>query len=169
MIVKSRLGVEPISFESDAELQRYVHDLVRTRAHVNRSRTGKTNRLWKPPPEIAIHYDPLQHDLYRCKDPECIFPQFPCREGKGKFGEFPLAVARERFRRLGYKVLASEPRLPDEAGFMLVAYPGKRRTGDEAYKRMEAIFGSAILADLNVRVDIATGTADAPRVSALAG
>jgi hypothetical protein len=64
-------------------------------------------------------------------------------------------VAREHFRKVGYTVLASEPRLPKEEGFIVVSYPGKRRAGDPAYRRMEAIFGAQVLADLNEEADIA--------------
>jgi hypothetical protein len=115
------------------------------------------NDPWKSPAEIVIPYNPLQYDLYRAGDPACAFysVRWPFQAGRGRFGEFPLIVVREHFRRQGYTVLASEPRLPNEEGFVLVAYPGKRRAGDPAYRRMEAIFGSALLADLNARCDIA--------------
>jgi hypothetical protein len=75
--------------------------------------------------------------------------------GRAKFGEFPLVVAREYYRKLGYSVLASEPRLPREEGFILVSYPGKRLAGDPAYRRMESIFGAQVLATLNEKADIA--------------
>ena len=56
-----------------------------------------------------------------------------------KYGEFPLVVVREHYRSQGYTVWASEPELdaPDFKGFILVSYPGKRRDGHEAYKRMQ--------------------------------
>ena len=59
--------------------------------------------------------------------------------------EFPLVVVREHYRRMGYVVLASEPRLSNEEGFILLSYPGKRRAGDPAYRRMETIFGAYFL------------------------
>ena len=114
-----------------------------------------TCRLWKEGREILVPYEPIQHDLYRAGDPTCCFHsvRWPSNAGRGIFGEFPLVVAREHFRKLGYTVLASEPRLPREEGFILVAYPGKRRAGDPAYRRMEAIFGDRKLAELNERAD----------------
>jgi len=107
--------------------------------------------------EITIPYDPAQHELYNAKDPACVFHnvRWPLHPGRGKFGEFPLVVAREHFRALGYVVLASEPLLPNDEGFIVLAYPGKRKAGDPAYQRMEAIFGAASLADLNLRADAA--------------
>ncbi len=110
---------------------------------------------WKPGAEIAIYYDPKQYELYRCRKPECEFHsvRWPLQEGRGRFGEFPLVVAREYFRRLGYTVRASEPRLPGAEGFILVAYPGKREARDPAYRRMEAVFGARVLAELNTRTD----------------
>jgi hypothetical protein len=115
------------------------------------------NDLWEPGREFKVPYEPSQHVLYRAGDPACNFHavRWPLSEGRAKFGEFPLVVAREHFRKLGYTVLASEPRLPREEGFILVSYPGKRRAGDPAYRRMEAIFGVQVLADLNEEADIA--------------
>jgi hypothetical protein len=102
-------------------------------------------------------YDPLQYDLYRAGDPACVYhlTRWPLSEGRGRFGEFPLVVVREYFRGQGYAVLASEPRLPNAEGFILVSYPRKRRAADPAYQRMEAIFGSAALAELNASSDAA--------------
>ncbi len=115
------------------------------------------SRPWEEGREIPVPYDPIQHDLYRASDPTCCFHavRWPLKAGRGKFGEFPLVVAREHFRKLGYTVLASEPRLPGEDGFILVSYPGKRRVGDPAYRRMEAIFGDRRLAELNEHADVA--------------
>jgi hypothetical protein len=114
---------------------------------------------WKTGREIKIPYDFRQYDLYRAGDPTCVFHEarWPLRAGRGRFGEFPLVVAREHYRNKGYTVLASEPRLPNDEGFIVLAYPGKRRARDPAYRRMEKIFGSESLADLNARADKAKG------------
>jgi hypothetical protein len=76
------------------------------------------SRLWKAGREIAVPYEPSQYELYRAGDSTCCFHavRWPLSAGRGKFGEFPLVVAREHFRKLGYTVLASEPRLPEEEG-----------------------------------------------------
>ena len=116
-----------------------------------------TSSQWKPRKSILIPYDPLQYDLYRAGDPACVYhpTRWPLSEGRGRFGGFPLVVVREYFRGQGYAVLASEPRLPNAEGFILVSYPRKRRAADPAYQRMEAIFGSAALAELNASSDAA--------------
>lgn len=105
--------------------------------------------------ETLISYDPSEYDKYRAGNPASVFHsvRWPFHEGRGRFGEFPLIVVREHYRRLGYVVLASEPRLPKAEGFILLAYPGKRRAGDPAYRRMERIFGKERLAKLNTRAD----------------
>ncbi len=110
---------------------------------------------WKARSEIVIPYEDSQYDLYRAHDPTCVFhgARWPFNAGRGRFGEFPLVVARQHFRGLGYIVLASEPRLPHGEGFILLAYPGKQKAGDPAYRRMEAIFGSVVLDELNARAD----------------
>jgi VRR-NUC domain len=114
---------------------------------------------WREDLEITIPYDPRQYDLYRAGDPTCIFhdSRWPLRAGRGRFGEFPLVVVRDYYRKKGYTVLASEPRLPNDEGFILLAYPGKRRARDPAYQRMEDIFGASTLAQLNARADRAKG------------
>ena len=81
-------------------------------------------------------------------------PASAFRRGRGKFGEFPLVVAREYFRSAGYVVLASEPLLEEE-GFICISYPGKRRANDPSYRRMEVLFGSDTLAQLNALTDVA--------------
>jgi len=108
-----------------------------------------------PSTEYRIPYDPRQEVLYRRGDPSCIYHavRWPIGRGRSRHGEFPLVVAREHFRSLGYTVLASEPNLPNDEGFILLAYPGKRRAGDPAYRRMESIFGARKLGNLNVIAD----------------
>jgi len=114
---------------------------------------------WKAGRETKIPYDRQQEQLYRDEDPACVFhkARWPLRAGRGRYGEFPLVVAREHYRTKGYTVLASEPRLPNGEGFIVLAYPGKRRARDLAYQRMEDIFGWKIVADLNARADKAKG------------
>lgn len=116
-----------------------------------------SKRRWDTRREIPVPYDPIQYDLYRAGDPTCAFHsvRWPLSAGRGRHGEFPLVVVREHFRKLGYSVLASEPRLPVDEGFILVSYPGKRRKRDPAYLRMEAIFGERELAELNELADAA--------------
>ena len=107
--------------------------------------------------EITVEYDPVEHNLYRRGDPRCAYHQvrWPFTAGRAKYGEFPLVVVREHYRRMGYVVLASEPRLSNEEGFILLSYPGKRRAGDPAYRRMETIFGADVLQELNKLSDAA--------------
>jgi len=64
-------------------------------------------------------------------------------------------VVREDYRRLGYTVLASEPRLPNGEGFILLSYPGYRKRRDPAYTQMAKLLGTELLAldDLNQIAD----------------
>jgi len=103
--------------------------------------------------ELTIPFDSRQLSLYRCGDKACVYHsvRWPLKEGKGKWGEFPLVVVREHYRRLGYTVLASEPRLPDGQGFILLSYPGYRKRRHPAYTQMANLLGTelAALDDLN--------------------
>jgi hypothetical protein len=83
---------------------------------------------------------------------------WPHLVGRGKYGEFPLMVVREHYRRQGYTVWFCEPALekygnPDFVGFMLLSYPGRRRTAHPAYKRMQDEFGEATVERLNLEAD----------------
>jgi hypothetical protein len=105
--------------------------------------------------EILIPYDHKQFLLYREGSEECIFPRWELPIGKGKWGEFPLVVARAYFEEKGYKVLASEPNLPNQKGFILLSFPGKRESGDPAYTKMACLLGTeqSILDELNREAD----------------
>ena len=86
------------------------------------------------------------------------YATWPHLVGRGKHGEFPLVVVREHYRRQGYMVWFCEPALEqysnaDFVGFMLLSYPGRRRAGHPAYKRMQKEFGEATVAKLNVEAD----------------
>ncbi len=111
---------------------------------------------WKPrSPEIGIPFNLRELELYERGDPSSQYHavRWPLRAGRGKHGEFPLIVVREHFRGLGYTVWASEPELPDDTGFILVSYPGKRRDHHSAFVRMEQIFGKNTIAELNATAD----------------
>lgn len=113
--------------------------------------------MWKPHnPEIEIGVDPCQHALYRDHDPACLYQavRWPRAFGRSRHGEFPVVVAREHFRALGYTVWAAEPELPDGDGFILAAYPGKRRRRHPAYTRMEQILGTEVVRELNGIADV---------------
>src|ERR1700730_4112567 len=103
--------------------------------------------------ELSIPFDLKQLALYRCWDKASFYDsvRWPLKQGRGKLGEFPLVVVREYFRNLGYTVLASEPRLPEGEGFILLSYPGKRERGDLAYTKMAHLLGTELVAldDLN--------------------
>jgi hypothetical protein len=107
--------------------------------------------------ELTIPFDLKQLSLYRCGDKTCVYDsvRWPLNQGRGKWGEFPLVVVREHYRRLGYTVLASEPRLPDGQGFILFSYPGYRKRRHLAYTQMEMLLGTdlAALDALNLIAD----------------
>jgi len=109
--------------------------------------------------ELPIPFDPRQLSLYRCGDEACVYHsvRWLLKQGRGKWGEFPLVVVREHYRRLGYTVLAFEPRLPNGQGFILLSYPRKRENRDPAYTQMTNLLGTelATLDDLNRKADTA--------------
>ena len=98
--------------------------------------------------ELTVPFDPRQIELYRKKDPACIYHsvRWPgeLRRGREQTGEFPLVVVREQYRRKGYTVLASEPNLPDGQGFILVSFPGYRKRRHPAYTQMARLLGTDI-------------------------
>jgi hypothetical protein len=55
-------------------------------------------------------------------------------------------VVREHYRKLGYTVLASEPRLAEGQGFILLSYPGYRKRRHRAYTQMAALLDTALVA-----------------------
>lgn len=105
--------------------------------------------------ELAVPFEPAEWARYRRGDPNGVFhaSRWPLHAGRGRFGEFPLVVVREYYRRDRLTVWASEPELPNDGGFILVSYPGKRRRGHPAYARMEALFGVDALRKLNEAID----------------
>src|SRR4051794_1232832 len=120
--------------------------------------------MWKPEPEELIPFESGADKRYRAQIE--ALRRAPCRGtnaplaasshyavwphlvGRGKYGEFPLIVVREHYRRRGYTVWFCEPALekckrPDFVGFMLLSYPGRRRAAHPAYKRMQDMLGVA--------------------------
>jgi len=79
--------------------------------------------------ELEIPFDLKQLSLYRRGDKTGVYypVRWPLKQGRGRWGEFPLVVVREHYRKLGYTVLASEPRLAEGQGFILLSYPGYRK------------------------------------------
>ncbi len=93
------------------------------------------------------------------------YAMWPHLVGRGKHGEFPLAVATAHYRKQGYTVWFCEPALeqyrnPDFVGFMLVSYPGRRRQMVQAYRRMLDLFGEAKVDALNREADAAKRAMD---------
>ena len=109
---------------------------------------------WEPRrPELAVPYDPEQRALYERDDPSSVFckERWPIerRVGRQRDGRFPEIAVRASFRAIGFSVLVSEPRMPDEEGFILAHYAGMREAWHEAYKRMFAHFDSERLDEFN--------------------
>lgn len=110
---------------------------------------------WSPQhPEEKISFDSLQYSLYVEKSPNCIYPRWPISFGRSKHGEFPIVVARQYFTDLGYTVWVSEPELPDNTGYILTSFSGKRRNQHPAYMRMTTFFDVETLTQLNTAADI---------------
>jgi GNAT superfamily N-acetyltransferase len=129
---------------------------------------------WKAPEELVLfepgadkryfaHVEALRHAGRANKETRPVasgYSAWPHRVGRGKYGEFPLVVVADHYRRLGYTVWFCEPALeqyanPDFVGFMLVSYPGRRDRAHPAYKRMQEVFGEATVAKLNRAADAA--------------
>ena len=133
--------------------------------------------------EIQVRYLPVDRESYRVNDPKGSYYSVrwnpkPISEprkvelasvspdeywrtlgGRGSHGEFPVVVTREYFRKKGFTVLASEPRLmsPMDAmpeGYVLCSYPGYRRRGAECFQKMGEIFGTDVIAELNAAMDV---------------
>lgn len=120
------------------------------------SRKDKRRRRVVNLPSYAKNWQPKEIVKVECH-PNGAYPAWPL-EGQGgradkSLGEFSLRVAREHFRREGYTVLASEPRLPNNEGFILLSYPRKRERRDAAYEQMVDIFGRDTLELLNAVAD----------------
>jgi hypothetical protein len=90
--------------------------------------------------ELIVPYDLAQRELYEADDPRSIFyrERWPTelRSGRQRSGRFPEIAARASFRALGFSVLISEPRMPDQEGFILAHYAGMRERHHPAYTRM---------------------------------
>jgi hypothetical protein len=111
---------------------------------------------WKPGlPEIEISFDAKEYDLYKKNDPASKYAdvRWSLSRGRTKRGEFPVVVAREYFRKLGYTVWVSEPEMLDQSGFILASYQGKRRENHPAYQRMKFIIGSELVEKFNKKSD----------------
>jgi hypothetical protein len=129
---------------------------------------------WKPQPEELVSFESGADKRYiahvevlrRAPNGDKELPPaassgyatWPHLVGRGKYGEFPLVVVREHYRRQGHTVWFCEPALekyadPDFVGFMLLSYPGRRRTAHSAYKRMQDVFGEATVERLNAEAD----------------
>lgn len=123
---------------------------------------------WKPTREDTVLFDHGEDQRYaavakRLREGSAAtpgpavtsaYPMWPHLVGRGKHGEFPLAVAAAHYRKQGYSVWFCEPALeqydhPDFVGFMLVSYPGRRRQRVTAYCRMLKAFGEAAVEALN--------------------
>lgn len=118
----------------------------------------KTIATWGPQrPELAVPYDPEQRALYERDDPSSVYhaEHWPVdlRSGRQRDGRFPEIAVRASFRAIGFSVLISEPRMPDEEGFILAHYAGMREAGHEAYKRMFTFFDSKRLEEFNQLAD----------------
>lgn len=61
-------------------------------------------------PSVATQPGTLGTAKYSHTNSKSVFAQWPLYAGRGRLGEFPVVVAREHFRRMGYFVLASEYR-----------------------------------------------------------
>ena len=102
-------------------------------------------------------YDPREKTLYRAGDPRSAFHgAYPKALWHGiyRHGRFPDVVVRAAFLQLEYRVLISDPEMPDEGGYLLTHYAGKREAGHAAFKRMAAFFPQRRIEALTRRCDL---------------
>ncbi len=138
-----------------------------------------TEESWyRTHPELPVHFDEDERQQYLQNKPSIYYdirwnplplkrivppgPNYFAKAigGKSKYGEFPLVVVREHFRRMGFTVWASEPRLfnpknGEPEGYAAMSYAGARiptNANHHAYLRMFAIFGDALV-QLNKAAD----------------
>lgn len=112
---------------------------------------GKTS-----PHELVVPYDPIQKVFYRACDPRCRYHDaYPSSLWHGiyRHGRFADVVVRDAFLELGYRVLISDPEMPNDGGYMLTHYAGKRADHHEAFIRMFNHFPRRRIAELNRQCD----------------
>ena len=103
--------------------------------------------------ELVVAYDPIEREKYERRDVSSIFHRdgFPLERWRGtyKYGRFPEIAVRASLQALGFKVLISDPEMPNEGGFILTHYAGKRRQRHPAFLRMFNWFPEARIHELN--------------------
>jgi len=107
-------------------------------------------------PELVIPYDKGEKALYKAGDPRCVYHDAYPRalwHGIYRHGRFPEVVVRAAFLQLGYRVLMSDPDLPNEGGYILTHYAGKREQDHEAFKRMTEFSAPRRIRELNRQCD----------------
>lgn len=109
--------------------------------------------------ELVVPYDPIERQKYERRDLSSIYHQngYPLAQWRGTYkrGRFPEVAVRASLIALGFKVLFSDPGTPEEGGFILTHYPGKRRLRDPAFVRMFKWFPEPDVDELNRVCDAA--------------
>jgi hypothetical protein len=106
--------------------------------------------------ELIVPYDPEEKVLYKEGDERSIFRGAYPRElwrGIYRSGRFPEIVVRASFLALGFRVLISDPKMPNEQGFILTHYAGKRQQPHRAFTRMFDHFPRGRIEELNRQCD----------------
>ncbi len=107
--------------------------------------------------ELIVPYDPDEREKYEQRDESSIFHQdgYPMGLWHGiyKRGRFPEVAVRASLKALGFSVLISDPDMPNEGGYILTHYAGKRGRLDAAFRRMFQWFPEALIRELNQECD----------------
>lgn len=106
--------------------------------------------------ETLLWYDDDERQSYEAGRMSCCEPwRWPSALVKGRNRRenhcFPEIAARAHFEQLGYRVLLSSPKYPDDLGFLLFHYAGMRRKGHPAFARLQQHFPSVDLNELAER------------------
>ena len=97
-------------------------------------------------------------DALKQHDPLSIYHEaYPRHLWRGIYrgGRFPDIVVRASLLALGYRVFISDPEMPDEQGFILTHYAGKRQEDHPAFTRMFRHFTKNRIELLNRQCDSA--------------
>ncbi len=108
--------------------------------------------------ELIVPYDPEEKVLYKKGDQRSIYREgYPQNLWRGIYrsGRFPEIAVRASFLALGFRVFISSPQMPNEEGFILTHYAGKRQQEHPAFRRMFAHFPKGRIEELNRQCDVA--------------
>ena len=101
--------------------------------------------------ELVIPYEQSQKSLIRLKArsaPSTVHTPKSCGTGSINMAVFQTSSFATPFFSSVERVLMSDPDMPNEGGYILTHYAGKREAGHPAFKRMATFFSSRRISEL---------------------